>query len=386
MSDSSYSREYRQEAYPSHSETRRRKVNIAHFDYTLLILLILLIVFGLIVLYSTSYYTGIAQHGSAVYWVKRQGVFCLIGFAGMFGIYFVNHRRLRNASGALFLFTVLLLGIVLFAGSTSNGSTRWINVMGFSFQPSEFGKITMIIIFAATLNARYKQMNRSLKVTVVSLIPALILVGLVGIENLSTALIYLVIAAAMVFVAMSNWRYELAVLACGGLLGTVLMIARSYRSERVSNFSFSNPTEEQTIQSIYAIGSGGISGKGLGQSMQKTVLPEAHNDMIFAIICEELGFIGALLLLLMYVFLIIHLIQIAVNAGDLYSSLVVIGITAHISVQLLINLAVATNLIPNTGVPLPFISYGGSSIIATLWEMGLAFSVARDMYGGTQNA
>ena len=206
------------------------------------------------------------------------------------------------------------------------------------------------------------------------------IVGIVGIENLSTCIILLAISFIMIFVATPLYKPFLGLIGIGVAGAVLLILTQGYRMERITVWldPASSDKGEQTMQGLYAIGSGGLFGKGLGQSMQKLgFLPEANNDMIFSVICEELGLFGALCVLALFFALLWRFMVIAINAPDLYGSMLVIGVIAHIGIQVFINIAVATNTMPNTGIPLPFISYGGSSLVFLLLEMGLVLSVSR---------
>ena len=237
----------------------------------------------------------------------------------------------------------------------------------------------IILCYAKLLSININRLSNWRVAVVISLVMA-VTVGLVGIENLSTAIILSAIIAIMLYVASSKFKSVLAVGVIAVIGGLVLLFlsGKAYRLARVTNFLDESEEVYQTQQSLYAIGSGGLLGKGLGQSLQKLgFVPEAHNDMIFSIICEELGFVGAIGVILLYLTLLKRMYKIAIEAKDVYGALIVVGSMAHIGVQVFVNLGVVTDSIPNTGVPLPFISYGGSSIVFLLIEMGVVLSVAR---------
>ena len=214
------------------------------------------------------------------------------------------------------------------------------------------------------------------------MIPPLILTAFIAIENLSTAIICGVIIVAILFVASPKYSHFIVIALFGVVGGALFILTAGYRSDRIDAWLNleTHPKGFQTLQALYAIGSGGIWGKGLGQSIQKMdFIPEAHNDMIFSVICEELGLVGGICLILLFIILIWRLTLIIFNARDLYGALLVVGVLAHVAVQVLINVAVVTNTIPNTGIPLPFISYGGTSLVFLLIEMGIVLSVARQI-------
>jgi cell division protein FtsW len=276
---------------------------------------------------------------------------------------------------------VVLNIAVYFAGRSAGGSTRWLQIGPIGFQPSELAKVIIIMHIAyATTNYVWK-MN-DWKTLIKIMWPTVALTGIIAIANLSTGIICAVIIIAVLFVASPKYSHFFAVGAIGIAVGTLYILLQGYRSDRIDAWLNleTHPKGYQTRQALYAIGSGGLWGKGLGQSIQKLdFIPEAHNDMIFSVICEELGIVGGIALILIFIVLIWRLMVIVVNARDLYGSLLVVGILAHVAVQVLINIAVVTNTIPNTGIPLPFISYGGSSMIFLLSEMGIALSVARQI-------
>ena len=248
-----------------------------------------------------------------------------------------------------------------------------------SFQPSELAKITLNLFLAAYISSRARQM-RTGKGLLEPFLLVLPIVGIVGIENLSTCIILLAISFIMIFVATPLYKPFLGLIGIGVAGAVLLILTQRYRMQRITVWldPASSDKGEQTMQGLYAIGSGGLFGKGLGQSMQKLgFLPEANNDMIFSVICEELGLFGALCVLALFFALLWRFMVIAINAPDLYGSMLVIGVIAHIGIQVFINIAVATNTMPNTGIPLPFISYGGSSLVFLLLEMGLVLSVSR---------
>jgi cell division protein FtsW len=277
---------------------------------------------------------------------------------------------------------------VLIAGAASGGAVRWIQLGSIKFQPSEMAK-PIIIMYVADMCSEHPSKLKSIKgMAEIALLP-IVNCGLILIENLSTALICIVIVISMIIVASPNWKiffkplYILIyVVAIAGLLVAAFAGEKNaYRRIRIQAWlhpeNYPDDTY-QTLQSLYAIGSGGLFGRGLGQSIQKTGnLPEAHNDMIFAIICEELGLFGGLVLLAVFVMLILRLLYVMKNTPDSFGGLVMVGIMVHISVQLLVNIGVVTNTIPNTGVTLPFVSYGGTSLLFLLIEIGMALSVSR---------
>ena len=269
--------------------------------------------------------------------------------------------------------------MVLFAGNAYNGSRRWLSLGPLSFQPSEFAKLAVILFLARMVGRQKKKRNSFLNlVFVIALV--LPIVALVGTNNLSTAIIILGIAVIVVFVSDKRYMQFVWIAAAGAGMMALFLGMESYRLERIAIWKNPEAYEKgyQTIQGLYAIGSGGLFGRGFGESIQKLgFVPEAQNDMIFSIICEELGFVGATILMLVFLVLIWRFMVIAVHAPDLFGSLIAAGAMGHIAIQVILNVAVVTNTIPNTGITLPFISYGGTSVLFLLSEMGLVLAVSR---------
>ena len=377
-----------QNAKNQHTSKRKREglfknffVKGEYFDYVLLFVVLLLVGFGLVMVYSTSSYKAYLDFGDSGYYFKRQLLFSLVGFVAMVVVSKINYQKWKRFSGLIYLIMLLLQIAVLFLGLDSHGAKRWIQIGPISFQPSEFAKIGMILFMAHLISNKaniIKKFMELIKIYVVGLI----IIGLIAIENLSTAIVIMAIIIVMTFITSPKYKqfFILGILAI--LLVAVFIASAGYRGERIDAWLDPENHEKgyQTMQSLYAIGSGGIFGKGLGQSMQKLgFIPESHNDMIFSVVCEELGLFGAICVITLFIILIWRCVIVADNARDLYGSLIVIGVMTHIAVQVIINLAVVTNTMPNTGVPLPFISYGGSSMLFILIEMGVVLSVSRQI-------
>ena len=274
---------------------------------------------------------------------------------------------------------MILSTAVLFFGQEYNGSKRWLALGPLSFQPSEFSKVA-VILFLAWVTERTRGRTDSFGFMAKIMVLLLPIVGLVGTNNLSTAIIILGIGVILIFVANPKYLQFVGIGLAGVGFITVFLAMESYRLERLAIWRDPEKYEKgfQTIQGLYAIGSGGVFGTGLGSSMQKLgFVPEAQNDMIFSIICEELGLVGASLLIIVFALLLWRLMVIATHTADLEGSLICAGILGHMAIQVILNIAVVTNTIPNTGITLPFISYGGTSVLFLLGEMGLALSVSR---------
>ena len=361
---------------------REKKKKIAYFDYNLLFLIIFLLSFGLVMLYSSSAYISANKYGDDAYYLKRQLRNIGLGAMMMFIMAKIDYRIWKKF-GTLAYFGSFVLCILVFIpgiGSSSHGSSRWIDLGPVSFQPSEVAKLGIIIFLAALIEKVPRQMGdwKTLAKIFAMTIP---LLGIVAYSNLSTAVIIFGIIACMLFVASPKYSHFVIL----GLLGVAFIVFfilfAGYRGNRVKAWLHPETAGDsgyQTMMGLYAIGSGGLFGKGLGESLQKLGnVPESQNDMIFTIICEELGLFGAICLILLFVLLIWRMMVIANNSQDLYGSLLVVGVMAQVAIQAILNIAVVTNTIPNTGVILPFVSYGGTSIIFLMAEMGLVLSVSR---------
>ncbi|WP_026522439.1 FtsW/RodA/SpoVE family cell cycle protein [Butyrivibrio sp. VCB2001] len=372
----------------------RREREESYIDYSMIFIILFLLVFGLIMLYSTSSYEANLDYGDSAYYFKHQLIPSILGLVGMVVLSYIPYRIYARLAMPIYIAAAALLVAIIPFGKTINGAKRWIIIAGVSIQPAEVAKVAAII-FTATIIIKLKKNLTTLKGFGIALMFPAVLAGMVYIitRNLSSAIIIMGITVVMLFISTPGYRMYIIVAA--GVLAfaaaLVVIIANSnqtsgmnYRFERV--LAWLDPQAHasgkgfQTLQALYAIGSGGIFGKGLGESMQKMgFIPEAQNDMIFSIICEELGLFGAIAVMLMFLLLIWRLMVVANNAPDMFGALLVIGVMGHIAIQVILNIAVVTNTIPNTGITLPFISYGGSAVIIQLAEIGIALNVARNI-------
>lgn len=348
-------------------------------DVTLLAGVLALVVFGLIMLYSTSSYNGEVKFNDSFYYLKKQLFATSLGFLVMYVLAETDYHVWERFAVPAYIVSLILSALVLFIGNEYNGSKRWLSFGPLSFQPAEYAKIAVILFTAYVIdNSKKKMMGLwSVGRVFIMLLP---IVGLVGSNNLSTAVIILGIGVVLVFVASPNYRQFVVIGLVGAGFVAIFLALEQYRLERLLIWRNPEKYEKgyQTIQGLYAIGSGGLFGRGFGESMQKLgFVPEAQNDMIFSIICEELGLVAAIALLALFLLLIWRFMIIATRCEDLFGTLVAAGILAHISLQVLLNVAVVTNTIPNTGITLPFVSYGGTSVMFLLGEMGLALNVSR---------
>lgn len=375
----------------------RRKGKIKNqnfFDYTLLFVVIFLIIFGLVMIYSTSSYEAASDFdGDSTYYLKKQLFATVLGAFVMGATTLIDyHVWEKFAFPGLLISFVLVFLVLTPMGISANGARRWIGIGPLSLQPAEVVKIEVILFCAVLITKMNKKRISTVKgmvtILVIPIVFALLLWQVT--DNLSSAIIVGGIAVVMLFVADSDYlKYILIALAVIALAAIVIYVAThweggSFRLKRVKTWldpeSDPSDTGFQTLQALYAIGSGGIFGKGLGASMQKLgFLPEAQNDMIFSIICEELGLFGALAVILLFVLLIWRCMVIANNAQDLFGAMLVVGVMAHFAIQVILNIAVVTNTMPNTGISLPFISYGGTSEMFLMAEIGLVLNVSRQI-------
>lgn len=362
-----------------------------YYDYNLLAVVILLICFGLVMLYSTSAYEADLRFDNDMKYFSKQGLISLAAIVAAILMSRIHYQRLIPIAGAVYIGAFVLMALVNTPlGVAVNGAKRWLD-LGIQFQPSEIAKIAIIVYLPVVIILMGRRV-KSLRAVVVLLLLGAVQAGGAYIltDNLSTGIIIGGITAVMIFVSHPKTAPFLValgilsvLLAIGiGMLTSMLDSSSSFRIRRI--LAWLRPEEffadggYQVMQALYAIGSGGFFGKGLGNSTQKLgTIPEAQNDMIFSIICEELGVFGGVLLLLLFAYLLYRLFFIAQNAPDLYGSLMVTGIFAHIALQVILNICVVINLIPTTGITLPFISYGGTSILFLMTEMGIALSVSR---------
>jgi len=338
-------------------------------------------------LYSTSSYNAQIKFGSSTWFLKKQLIATILGIAAMGFVIFFGYNRVKKFSIFIYISAFLSIFLVLTPlGIESYGARRWIWIGFTSIQPAEFAKLATIIFLAFIISKNAKSVkNFKTLVKIIGLtIPVIGAVAIVT-ENLSTAIIIMGIVIIMLFVASPKYNHFVIMGGVAAIFVVLfIVLGDGFRMTRIEVWK--NPEEYsleggfQVLQGLYAIGSGGVFGKGLGQSVQKLgFIPEAQNDMIFTIICEELGLFGAIAVILLFLFMLWRFMIIANNAPDLFGALLVVGVMAHIALQVILNVAVVTNSIPNTGVTLPFISYGGTSVLFLLIEMGLVLSVSRSI-------
>ena len=358
------------------------------FDYSLLLIVLCLLGFGLLMIYSSSSYTAQVKFQDSAYFLKKQMLNLLVGIVVMVFVSKIDYRiLLKRLPGlhvhlvtVLYFCAVLLQLSVYFVGREFNGAKRWLVIGPVSIQPAEISKIAVLLITASFIN-NAPAMVSNIKGAIRILLAAAVLIVLVGKENLSSAIVMMGIVFIMCFVAARYKRmYIISMLIVAGLVWMFITFGDSFRMQRIEIWRDVENNEGgfQILQGLYAIASGGLFGTGLGQSMQKLgFIPEPQNDMILAVICEELGIVGAGIVMLMFLILLWRIYDIATTSPDLFSGMICTGVMAQIGVQVLANIAVVTNTIPSTGISLPFISYGGSSVIFLLAEIGLVLQISK---------
>ena len=380
----------------------KKRGKTKYFDYSLLVIIMFLVCFGLVMVYSSSYYSGMQlKNPDPAFYLKKQIVSTMIGMVVFVFCIFFDYRFYYKLAPWIYLgsiFSILLILTPL--GVTLNHARRWINVGFGTIQPAEICKVGVIVAVAAFAVYVGKGIDKWRNLFVIggmAGLPAALILFIT--KNLSSAIIVFGIGFVMYFVATKRyWPFAVLVVLVVAAVAAFMYYIHNYvdpvtagveidedtgyRMMRV--LAWRHPEEYasgkgyQTLQALYALGSGGFFGKGLGQSIQKLgFIPEAQNDMIFSVVCEELGLFGGICLILLFVMMIWRFAIIALNAPDLFGSMLVVGVAAHISIQVILNIAVVTNVIPNTGITLPFISYGGTSVMFLLAEMGIVLNVSR---------
>ncbi len=388
-------RQPKRSLFPSVNGSKiKRREKTDYYDFSLVAVIVLLTCFGLIMLYSTSAYMAEINFGDDMHYFKRQAMISVACIIMALVISMIDYHVLPYFTTILYGTAAVLMVLVKTPlGVEANGAKRWLQIGPIQFQPSEIAKIAVIVCLSYMIVQMGKQV-RTLKACMVlgSMGALQALITYVFTDNLSTAIIIFCITAGLIFIAHPEMKPFLIIVGAVLVLAVIFVLflaatmesSDSFRIRRILVWlhpeDYADSAGYQTLQALYAIGSGGFLGRGLGNSIQKLgSVPEAQNDMIFSIICEELGILGGLIVLLLFAYLLYRLFFIAQNAPDMFGSLMVSGIFIHIALQVIFNIAVVVNLLPNTGVTLPFISYGGTSILFLMAEMGLALSVARQI-------
>ena len=357
-----------------------------YFDYSLLFITIFMVGFGLVMLYSASSYEAAMEFGNSKYYLISQLKAVVIGVILMVVVIKLDYHIFKKpliALAAYFGSILMAMMVLTPIGVSANGASRWISLAGFSIQVCEVVKIGVIVFMAFVIEKKAKKL-KNIGTFLLCMVFIGISAGVIALitKDLSSSIIVAGIGVVMLFVACPRISYFIIMIGAGVAAVAGAIMIEPFRFERIRVWlnpeKFADEGGFQVLQSLYSLGSGGLFGKGLGNGIQKLgYVPEAQNDMIFTVICEELGVIGGIAVILMFIFMIWRFMIVANNAPDLFGSMLVVGVMAHISIQTVMNIAVVTNSMPNTGVTLPFMSYGGSSILCLLMEIGIVLTVSK---------
>ncbi len=365
----------------------KRKKKMGEIDYGIFYTVALLLTIGVVMVYSASSYYAMFINKDSMYYLKRQLGSAVIGVVAMAFTMCIDYHKLKKYTIAIMIVSIpLLIAVFFFEGV--NGAQRWIYIGPLSFQPSELAKYVVVLFMAMSLEIK----GEGVKSFNTGIVPYLVISGfyaalVLAEKNLSIASVIMIVTFIILFAAGGKIKHLFGIVAPAMVAAVAAFtILEPYRMKRLLNFT--NPWKDpigdgyQLIQSFYALGAGGITGLGLGQSRQKTLyMPEPHNDFIFSIIGEELGLIGCICIIILFIIFIWRGISVAMKARDTYGTLLAIGITSVIAVQSLINIAVVTGSMPVTGVPLPFISYGGTSLVINMMAIGILLNISRQIEG-----
>jgi len=368
-------------------EQESRELAKGPIDLPFCLLVVLLTAIGLVMLLSASFPSAYYINDDPTHYFVRQGIFAVMGIAAMFLISKINYQRFRGVAKMMLFIAIILLILVVIpgVGITRNNATRWLGIGELTFQPSEIAKVAVVLYFSDSIS-RKKDRMRSFRYGILPYVLILVVMALLMMlePHLSGAILIMGVGAVLMLVGGINWGWVFgAVGAAAGMVYVVLFVI-GYNTSRITYWldpwADSQGAGYQLSQSLISIGSGGLLGVGLGKSRQKFLyLPEEHNDFIFAIVCEELGLIGATIIMLLFAALILRGYWIALHARDRFGSLLVVGVTTLIAMQTFLNIGVVTGLLPTTGISLPFFSYGGTALSMQLAEMGIVLSVSRQM-------
>ena len=363
---------------------KRKKIKMKNIDYSLLCAIVVLLFIGIVMVYSSSSYYALYQDKvfNSEFYFTKEIVWTVVGIIGMVVTMSIDYHIYKKWTPWLVIITIGLLVLVLFLGADINGARRWIRLGGLSLQPSELAKYVVVLYLALLIDKRRGKIKEFKGGTLYYLAIAAVFAGLIILEkNLSITAIIMMVAFIMILVGGAKLSHLFSLIPIGLSAGLGLILMESYRLQRLTSFldPWADPSGDsyQLIQSLYALGSGGLFGVGLGNSRQKALfMPEPHNDFIFAIIGEELGLIGCIAIISIFIFIVIKGTSIAVKARDNYGYLLAIGIISVIAIQAIINIAVVTGSMPVTGVPMPLISYGGTSLVFNLCAIGILLNIS----------
>ncbi|GAB6169857.1 stage V sporulation protein E [Clostridium carnis] len=361
---------------------KKKKKKMGRIDIAILCAVILLVCIGIIMVYSSSSYYALYEKQNSEFFLKKELTWSFVGIIVMISTMSIDYHVYKKVTLIGMIGTLILLVAVLFTSDT-NGASRWLNIFGVSLQPSEIAKYVVVLFLAMSLDANGRKVKNFWSGVILYLGIAGVFAGLILIEpNLSIASIIMIVTFIMILVGGAEIKHLSFLVPPAIAAGLIAIFTSGYRLKRLTAFldPWSDPSGKsfQLIQSLYALGSGGVTGVGFGQSKQKALyIPEPHNDFIFAVIGEELGLIGCIFLLSVFLFLIYRGINVAKKSIDNYGLLLATGIISIIAIQIIINIAVVTGSMPVTGVPLPFISYGGTSLVFNLAAMGILLNISR---------
>lgn len=355
------------------------------YDFWLLFTVIVLLALGTIMVFSASSYNALNFMGNKYHYLIRQVIWVTLGLISMNIFSKLDYRRIALSSPVLMGISTVLLILVRIPGigSKVNGSWRWFNFGAFSFQPSEFTKIAMILFLSLSLSKNSHKLDKFFT----GLVPYLIIVGIVDLllylePHMSAIILVTLVSVVILFCAGARiWHFMLLAIPAS-IGGWILIVSDEYRVQRILSFmdpfKYAQDSGYQVINSLYAIASGSVFGRGLGKSLQKYLyLPEPHNDFIFPVLAEELGFVGAVTVIILFMLFIWRGLKISMNAPDMMGSLIAAGITSLVALEAVINIAVVTSTIPATGMPLPFFSYGGTSTLFLLTSIGILLNISK---------
>ncbi len=386
----------KQQGQPESGKPQKRKIRMGNADMTFAIVVLILLGIGIVMMFSASYAIAINEDKPGYFYALRQGIFAIFGLGAMLIMSFVDYHIFQKGWVALtaYVGSILLLVLVMFIGTDlGTGCKRWINLGFTTFQPSELAKFAVVILFAYAIDKNFDKMKKF----TVGVLPFILMLGIIAAllmkqPHLSCTLLICMIGVVMIYVGGARFWHLFLICMVGAALLAALVIYKSvveeynYFAERLTTWLHPFDSEDlastwQTRQSLIAIGSGGLFGLGLGESRQKYLyLPESENDFVFSIVCEELGLVGAITVILLFVMLVVQGFHIASKARDRFGMLIAVGFTVQIGLQAFLNIAVVSGLIPNTGISLPFFSYGGTALVMQLFQMGIVLNVSRKRY------
>lgn len=361
----------------------KKRIKMKNIDYGLLCGILILLFIGIVMVYSSSSYYALYEKDNSDFFFIKEIIWAIVGICGMLVTMSIDYHIYKKWTPYLVMFTFLALVLVLFLGANLNGATRWIRIGHLSFQPSELAKYVLVLYLALLIDRRKDKIKKFKEGTIFYLaIAASFAVLILAGKNLSITAIVMMVAVVMIYVGGGKLIHILSFVPVGVTVLGFLIYLQPYRLDRFTTFldpwADTSDKSYQLIQSFYALGSGGVLGSGLGNSKQKALfMPEPHNDFIFAIIGEELGLIGCIAIIILFMFIVIKGVSIAIKARDNYGFLISIGIVSVIAIQAIINIAVVTGSMPVTGVPMPFISYGGTSLVFNLGAIGILLNISR---------